>query len=58
MDFGNDPELQQMFVGEVAERSARLAEGAQALRDGDVTPQLAGELQNTRQSVIEKKEPQ
>jgi chemotaxis protein histidine kinase CheA len=33
-----------MFVGEVAERSARLAEGAAALRNGDVTPQLAGEL--------------
>jgi chemotaxis protein histidine kinase CheA/methylmalonyl-CoA mutase cobalamin-binding subunit len=44
VDFGNDPELQQMFVGEVAERSARLAEGALALRNGDVTPQLAGEL--------------
>ena len=44
MDFSNDPELQEMFVGEVAERSARLAEGARALRNGDVTPHLAGEL--------------
>jgi len=33
-----------MFAGEVAERSARLAEGARALRNGDVTPELAGEL--------------
>jgi len=44
VDFSNDPELQEMFVGEVAERSARLAEGARALRNGDVTPHLAGEL--------------
>jgi chemotaxis protein histidine kinase CheA len=42
--FGNDPELQEMFASEVAERSARLAEGARALRNGEVTPQLAGEL--------------
>ena len=44
MDFGNDPELQEMFEGEVAERSARLADGARALRNGDVTHELAGEL--------------
>ncbi len=33
-----------MFAGEVAERSARLAEGARALRNGEVTPQMAGDL--------------
>ncbi len=44
MTFGNDPELQEMFAGEVAERSARLAEGARALRNGEVTPQMAGDL--------------
>lgn len=44
MTFGNDPELQEMFASEVAERSARLAEGARALRKGEVTPQLAGDL--------------
>ena len=42
--FGNDPELQEMFAGEVAERSARLAEGARALRNGDMDSQMAGEL--------------
>ena len=33
-----------MFVGEVAERSAILANGARTLRKGDMTPQIAGEL--------------
>jgi chemotaxis protein histidine kinase CheA len=42
--FGNDPELQEMFVSEVAERSARLADGARALRNGAVTPEMAGDL--------------
>jgi chemotaxis protein histidine kinase CheA len=42
--FGNDPELQEMFVSEVAERSARLADGARALRNGAVTPETAGDL--------------
>ena len=44
MNWSNDPELQQMFVEEVTERSARLVEGAQALRSGTITPQEAGEL--------------
>jgi chemotaxis protein histidine kinase CheA len=33
-----------MFVAEVTERSARLVEGAQALRAGTMTPQEAGDL--------------
>ncbi len=44
MNWSNDPELQQMFVEEVTERSARLVEGAQALRSGSIMPQEAGEL--------------
>ena len=44
MTFGNDPELQEMFASEVAERSARLADGARALHKGEVTPQMAGDL--------------
>ena len=44
MSWSNDPELQQMFVEEVTERSARLVEGAQALRAGSMTPQEAGDL--------------
>lgn len=42
--FGNDPELQEMFVGEVTERSARLAEGARALHNGDISSQQAADL--------------
>ncbi len=44
MSWSNDPELQQMFVEEVTERSARLIEGALALRAGTMTPQEAGDL--------------
>ncbi len=44
MSWSSDPELQQMFIEEVAERSARLVEGAQALYAGTITPQEAGEL--------------
>jgi chemotaxis protein histidine kinase CheA len=33
-----------MFVDEVAERSARLVEGARSLREGTITPHEAGEL--------------
>jgi chemotaxis protein histidine kinase CheA len=44
VSWSSDPELQQMFIEEVAERSARLVEGAQALRAGTITPQEAGEL--------------
>ena len=44
MSWSNDPELQQMFVEEVTERSARLIEGAQVLSAGTMTPQEAGEL--------------
>ncbi|MEA2010098.1 MAG: Hpt domain-containing protein, partial [Actinomycetota bacterium] len=44
MSWSNDPELQQMFVEEVTERSARLIEGAQSLRAGAMTPQEAGDL--------------
>jgi chemotaxis protein histidine kinase CheA len=44
VSWSNDPELQQMFVEEVTERSARLIEGARALRAGTMTPQDAGDL--------------
>jgi len=44
VSWSNDPELQQMFIEEVTERSARLVEGAQALRAGAMTPQEAGDL--------------
>ncbi len=44
MAWSNDPEMQKMFIDEVTERSARLVEGAQALRAGTVTPQEAGDL--------------
>ncbi|MFV9671813.1 MAG: response regulator [Acidimicrobiia bacterium] len=44
MSWSNDPELQQMFVDEVTERSARLIEGAKALRAGTMTSQEAGDL--------------
>jgi len=36
--------MQKMFLDEVTERSARLVEGAQALRAGSVSPQEAGDL--------------
>ena len=36
--------MQKMFLDEVTERSARLVEGAQALRAGPVSPQEAGDL--------------
>jgi two-component system chemotaxis sensor kinase CheA len=42
--WSNDPEMQKMFLDEVTERSARLVEGAQALRAGSVTSQEAGDL--------------
>ena len=44
MGWSNDPEMQKMFLDEVTERSARLVEGAQALRAGTVSPQEAGDL--------------
>ena len=44
MAWSNDPEMQKMFLDEVTERSARLVEGAQALRGGAVSPQEAGDL--------------
>lgn len=44
LSWSNDPELQRMFVDEVAERSARLVDGARAFREGTITPHEAGEL--------------
>ncbi len=51
MSWSNDPELQQMFVEEVTERSARLVEGAQALRAGTIAPQDAGELRREGHTI-------
>ena len=44
MGWSNDPEMQKMFLDEVTERSARLVEGAQALRAGTVSQQETGDL--------------
>ena len=38
MDWGDSSELQDIFRAEVADRAARLLEGAQALIDGSFTP--------------------
>jgi chemotaxis protein histidine kinase CheA len=44
MDFQNDPELEKLFKDELDERSRSLAEGAEAMAAGDMTPDLAGRM--------------
>lgn len=44
MRWSADPELQKMFLDELDERSARLAAGVVALREGTVTSDIAGGL--------------
>ena len=42
MSWTSDPELQQMFVTELEERSQRLLEGARAMQAGTVDDEMAG----------------
>lgn len=44
MAVQNDPDLESLFREELTERAASLAEGAQAVIDGAVTPDLAGRM--------------
>jgi len=44
MGWSPDPELRQMFIDELNERSARLLEGARTMRSGSVEAEFAGEM--------------
>lgn len=44
MAVQNDPDLESLFREELTERAASLAEGAAAIIDGTVTPELAGRM--------------
>ncbi|VAV91882.1 hypothetical protein MNBD_ACTINO02-1705 [hydrothermal vent metagenome] len=44
MTWAADPELLEMFLGEVEERSTRLVVGSTAIVEGTLTEQLAGEM--------------
>jgi chemotaxis protein histidine kinase CheA len=44
MDWQNDPELEKLFKDELDERSASLADGAQAMINGEITSELAGRM--------------
>lgn len=44
MDWSSDPELQQLFVTELNERSATLRDGARAMLEERVTDDLAGAM--------------
>ena len=44
MDWQNDPELEKLFKEELDERSASLADGAQAMMSGEVTSEIAGRM--------------
>lgn len=44
MEFENDTDLRDLFLTEVRERSARLAEGARAMDSGAVSTDLAGDM--------------
>ncbi|GBE25046.1 gliding motility regulatory protein [bacterium BMS3Bbin02] len=44
MTWAADPELLEMFLGEVEERSARLVEGSTAMVEGSLSEQLSGEM--------------
>ncbi|NOX24144.1 MAG: response regulator [Actinobacteria bacterium] len=44
MTWAADPELLEMFLGEVEERSTRLIAGSTAIVEGTLTEQLAGEM--------------
>jgi len=44
MDWQNDPELEKLFKDELDERSRSLADGAQAMLNGEITSELAGRM--------------
>lgn len=44
MQIDGDIELQELFVGEVKERSSTLAEGARAMEQGEITPDVSGTM--------------
>ncbi len=44
MDWQNDPELERLFKDELDERAQSLAEGAQAMLDGEVTSEVSGRM--------------
>jgi chemotaxis protein histidine kinase CheA len=44
MDWQNDPELEKLFKDELDERSRSLAEGAQAMLNGEITSEIAGRM--------------
>ncbi len=44
MNWTSDPELQQMFLTELEERSGRLLEGARAMQRGEADDELAGAM--------------
>ncbi|MDJ0960285.1 MAG: response regulator [Acidimicrobiia bacterium] len=51
MSWSADPELQEMFLSELDERSARLVEGAQAARNDDVDRDVAGAMMREGHTV-------
>ena len=51
MTWSADPELQQMFLGELDERSSRLLEGARAMRTDAVTKEMAGAMMREGHTV-------
>lgn len=44
MSWNQDPELQELFRSELAERTERLVVGARAMETGEVTDELAGQM--------------
>ena len=44
MSFNDDPELQELFKGELSERAERLVEGALVMQQGEINDDLAGAM--------------
>lgn len=51
MSWGIDPELQEMFYGELDERAARLSEGAAELQAGSVPADRAGAMMREAHTI-------
>ena len=51
MSWGTDPELQEMFYGELDERAARLSEGAAELQAGPVPSDRAGAMMREAHTI-------
>ena len=51
MSWGIDPELQEMFYGELDERAARLSEGAAELQSGPVPIDRAGAMMREAHTI-------